>query len=97
MMTSPKKSLVNHQVAEFAARVTLSLRQRGLSALGLPCQLMGTGMAFPWEVVHTADFTSGSIVEDLKLGLELSLAGQSPIFCPSACVTSEFPIIHQRR
>jgi cellulose synthase/poly-beta-1,6-N-acetylglucosamine synthase-like glycosyltransferase len=91
VMTAPKKSLVNHQVAEFAGRVKLSLRQRGLSALGLPCQLVGTGMAFPWQVVRTADFTSGSIVEDLKLGLELSLAGQSPLFCPSACVTSEFP------
>lgn len=91
IMTSPKKSLVNHQVAEFAGRVKLSLRQRGLRTLGLPCQLVGTGMAFPWHVVRVADFTSGSIVEDLKLGLELSLVGQSPVFCPSACVTSEFP------
>ena len=91
IMTSPDKSSVNHQVAEFAGRVKLSLRQRGLSALGLPCMLMGTGMAFPWDVVRTADFTSGSIVEDLKLGLELSMAGYSPIFCPSASVTSEFP------
>jgi cellulose synthase/poly-beta-1,6-N-acetylglucosamine synthase-like glycosyltransferase len=91
IMTSPEKSLVNNQVAEFAGRVKLCLRQRGLSALGLPCPLMGTGMAFPWEVVCTADFASGSIVEDLKLGLELSLAGYPPIFCPSACVISEFP------
>ena len=91
LMVSPDRSLVNHQVAEFAGRVKLWLRQRGLSALGLPCLLMGTGMAFPWNVASTADFTSGSIVEDLKLGLELSLIGSSPIFCPSACVTSEFP------
>ena len=91
IMTSPNKSLVNNQVAEFAGRVKLSLRQLGLSALRLPCVLMGTGMAFPWDVVRLADFTSGSIVEDLKLGLELTLAGYSPIYCPYACVTSEFP------
>jgi cellulose synthase/poly-beta-1,6-N-acetylglucosamine synthase-like glycosyltransferase len=91
IMTSPDKSQVNHQVAEFAGRVKLWLRQLGLSALRLPCMLMGTGMAFPWDVIHSADFTGGSIVEDLKLGLELSLVGYSPIFCPSACVTSEFP------
>ena len=91
IMTSPNKSLVNHQVAEFAGRVKLSLRQHGLSSLGLPCMLMGTGMAFPWDALRLADFTSGSIVEDLRLGLELTLAGYSPIFCPSACVTSEFP------
>jgi cellulose synthase/poly-beta-1,6-N-acetylglucosamine synthase-like glycosyltransferase len=90
-MTSPNKSLVNHQVAEFAGLVKLWLRQRGLSALGLPCSLVGTGMAFPWEVVRLADFSNGSIVEDLKLGLQLTLAGYPPVFCPSACVTSEFP------
>jgi cellulose synthase/poly-beta-1,6-N-acetylglucosamine synthase-like glycosyltransferase len=91
MMISPIKSLVNHQVPEFAGRVKLWLRQLGLTALGLPCLLMGTGMAFPWHVVRSADLTSGSIVEDLRLGLELSLAGYSPIFCSSARVTSEFP------
>jgi cellulose synthase/poly-beta-1,6-N-acetylglucosamine synthase-like glycosyltransferase len=91
IMTSPNKSLVNNQVAEFAGRVKLSLRQLGLSALRAPCMLMGTGMAIPWDVVLLADFTSGSIVEDLRLGLELTLAGYSPIYCPSACVTSEFP------
>jgi cellulose synthase/poly-beta-1,6-N-acetylglucosamine synthase-like glycosyltransferase len=90
-MTSPNKSLVNNQVAEFAGRVKLSLRQLGLSALRAPCMLMGTGMAFPWDVVRLADFTSGSIVEDLRLGLELTLAGYSPLYCPSACVRSEFP------
>ena len=91
ILTSPNKSLANHQVAEFGARVKQSLRPLGLSALRLPCMLMGTGMAFPWGVIRLADFASGSIVEDLRLGLELSLAGYSPIFCPSACVTSEFP------
>lgn len=91
IMNSPNELLVNHQVAEFAGRVKLWLRQRGLSALGLPCQLLGTGMAFPWDLISTADFTSGSIVEDIKLGLELSLAGYPPIFCPAALVTSEFP------
>lgn len=91
ILTSPNNSLANHQVAEFGARVKQSLRPLGLSALRLPCMLMGTGMAFPWNVVRLADLASASIVEDLKLGLELSLAGYSPIFCPSACVKSEFP------
>ena len=51
---------------------------------------MGTGMAFPWEVISTAKLDSGEIVEDLKLGLDLTLAGHPPLFCPSACVTSKF-------
>jgi cellulose synthase/poly-beta-1,6-N-acetylglucosamine synthase-like glycosyltransferase len=88
---SPTKSLVNHQVAEFAGRVKRWLRPLGLSVLGLPCQLSGTGMAFPFDVVRSADLRSGDITEDLKLGLELSSAGYSPIFCDSARVISEFP------
>ena len=91
VVTSPTKSLVNHKVAEFAGRVKRWLRPLGLSVLGLPCQLTGTGMAFPFNVLRSADLTSGSITEDLKLGLELSLAGYSPVFCQSARVTSEFP------
>ena len=90
-MISPPQSAINHQVAEFAGLVKRWLRPLGLHALGLPCQLLGTGMAFPWDVLRSVDLASGSIAEDLKLGLELSLAGHSPTFCPSACVISEFP------
>ena len=91
IVISPPTSAVNHQVAEFAGRVKRWVRPLGLSFLNLPCQLTGTGMAFPFEIARLADLTTGSIAEDLKLGLELSLAGHSPVFCPSACVTSEFP------
>jgi len=41
-------------------------------------------------VIHSADLGNGQIVEDLKLGLDLTLAGHPPLFCPSARVTSEF-------
>jgi cellulose synthase/poly-beta-1,6-N-acetylglucosamine synthase-like glycosyltransferase len=91
LFTAPEQSAVNHQVAEFAIRVKNWIRPRGLANLDLPCQLMGTGMAFPWNVIRTADLASGQIVEDLKLGLDLARAGKSPLFCEEAVVTSEFP------
>jgi cellulose synthase/poly-beta-1,6-N-acetylglucosamine synthase-like glycosyltransferase len=91
VMTSPNGSLINHRVAEFAGRVKRWLRPLGLNVLRLPCQLSGTGMAFPYAVLRLADLTTGGIAEDVKLGLELSLVGYPPTFCPSACVTSEFP------
>jgi cellulose synthase/poly-beta-1,6-N-acetylglucosamine synthase-like glycosyltransferase len=91
LMAAPEGSRVNHQVAEFAWRVKNYLRPRGLSALGLPCQLMGSGMAFPWAVIRPADLSSGHVVEDLKLGLDLAAHGWAPVFCPSALVTSTFP------
>ncbi len=90
LMTAPTESQINHQVAEFAWRVKNWVRPLGLTALGLPCQLVGTGMAFPWEVIRTVDLASGWIVEDLKLGLDLASAGHAPLFCPAALVTSRF-------
>lgn len=91
LMAAPPGSAINHQVAEFAWRLKNYVRPLGLKVLGLPCQLMGTGMAFPWGVIRSAELASGFIVEDLKLGLELALAGHAPLFCPSARVTSSFP------
>jgi cellulose synthase/poly-beta-1,6-N-acetylglucosamine synthase-like glycosyltransferase len=52
---------------------------------------MGTGMAFPWQQLRSAQLRTGDIVEDLRLGLELTLAGVPPLFCPEALVTSLFP------
>jgi cellulose synthase/poly-beta-1,6-N-acetylglucosamine synthase-like glycosyltransferase len=48
-------------------------------------------MAFPWNVIRSANLASGEIVEDLKLGLDLALAGYPPQFCPLARVYSVFP------
>jgi cellulose synthase/poly-beta-1,6-N-acetylglucosamine synthase-like glycosyltransferase len=91
LMANSKESKINHQVAEFAWRVKNWVRPLGLKALGLPCQLMGSGMAFPWIAIRSVELSSGLIVEDLKLGLDLAGAGYAPLFCPSAAVTSDFP------
>ena len=92
LMTAPNGSSINVKVAEFAWRVKNWVRPLGLRALGLPCQLMGTGMALPWDVISSAHLASGSIVEDLKLGLDLTVAGIPPIFCPFPGVSSDFPL-----
>jgi cellulose synthase/poly-beta-1,6-N-acetylglucosamine synthase-like glycosyltransferase len=67
------------------------VRPTGLARLGLPCGLMGTGMALPWSVVRLAPAPTGSVVEDLELGIELTLAGHAPLFCPDASVISAPP------
>jgi len=90
LMIASNESPINSQVAEFAWRVKNYVRPLGLRALGLPCQLMGTGTAFPWDVIRSANL-SGSIVEDLKLGLDLALAGNPTTFYPFVKITSEFP------
>jgi len=48
--------------------------------LGLPCQLMGTGMAFPWRQIAHSSLASGRIAEDVALGLQLALDGHPPQF-----------------
>ena len=91
LMTAPAGSSINYQVAEFAWRVKNWVRPLGLHAMNLPCQLVGTGMAFPWEVIRSANLATEHLVEDLKLGLDLAAAGHPPLFCPAAIVKSTFP------
>lgn len=79
------------RIAEFAWVIKNHARPVGLQRMGLPCQLMGTGMAIPWSCIKTVGLASANIVEDLKLGTDLARAGKAPLFCPDAVVTSTFP------
>jgi cellulose synthase/poly-beta-1,6-N-acetylglucosamine synthase-like glycosyltransferase len=91
LMRASEDAGLKMRVAEFAWVVKNQVRPLGLHRLGLPCQLMGTGMAFPWACIRSADLATGHIVEDLKLGIDLARRGTPPLFCPEALVTSEFP------
>lgn len=92
LMRSPAGASLKTKVAEFAWSVKNWARALGFQRLGLPCQLMGTGMAFPWPLIEGAELASGHIVEDLKLGLDFARLGQAPLFCSEAQVTSVFPV-----
>lgn len=91
LMIAPNKSALDYRAATFAFRVKNWVRPLGLRALDLPCQLSGTGMAIPWEVIRSIDLATELQVEDLKLGLDLTRAGHPPLFCPLASVESQFP------
>lgn len=91
LMHAPAGTGLTGRIAEFAWTLKNRVRPTGMRRLGLPCQLMGTGMAFPWSCIARAQLASGHIVEDLKLGLELARDGSPALFCPEALVTSDFP------
>jgi cellulose synthase/poly-beta-1,6-N-acetylglucosamine synthase-like glycosyltransferase len=91
LMTSPPSAGPMAPIAEFAWVVKNQVRPLGYYRLGQPCQLMGTGMAFSWNVLGMVPLASGHIVEDLKMGIDLAAAGFAPLFCPEALVTSVFP------
>jgi hypothetical protein len=78
-------------VSGLAVLVRNRIRPRGMLALGLPCQLTGSGMAFPWLVLRHAPETGSNLVEDLVMGLEMALRGSPALLCPAVQVTSELP------
>ena len=91
LMHAPPGSGLGLRVAAFAWVVKNKLRPIGGAALGWPCQLLGTGMAFPWALIVNAPLASGHLVEDMELGIALARAGAAPVFCPQAFVSSVFP------
>ena len=91
LMQSPAGAGLKTRIAEFAWAVRNEARPLGCERLGWPCQLMGSGMAFPWALVAGAQLASSHIVEDMQLGLDLAAAGTPPRFCHAARVTSVFP------
>ena len=91
LMLAPPGAGLKQRMAEFAWAVRNQVRPLGWQRLGGPCQLMGTGMAFPWATIATASLASASIVEDMQLGLDLAAAGSPPSYCAAARVTSDFP------
>jgi len=91
LMKSPEGAGLKTRIAEFAWLVKNLARPTGFALWGLPCPLMGTGMAFLWKDISTANLASGHIVEDLKLGIDFCRAGKPPFFLPEALVTSTFP------
>ncbi|MGR8929515.1 MAG: glycosyltransferase family 2 protein [Gammaproteobacteria bacterium] len=95
LMQAPGEKSLTQSIAEFAWLVKNQVRPLGMARLGLPCQLMGTGMAFPWALIDKADLAHGNMVEDMKLGVDLALLGFAPAFCSNALAVSEFPVSEQ--
>ena len=91
LMKAAEQSPISHSLAEFAWIIKNWARPLGLFSLGLPVQLMGTGMIFPWELISGESLASDNLVEDLKLGLDLAASGHAPRFYPQIVGTSEFP------
>lgn len=80
------------RVLEFAQVMKNLVRPLGSFRLGGACPLMGTGMALPWALIANAKLATGHITEDLKLGLDLAIAGHATQFLPQVRVSSAFPM-----
>lgn len=88
LMTPPQPPRKIGSIITFAWKVRDFVRPLGWLRLSLPCQLSGSGMAFPWRIAQAVELASSNLVEDLKQGLDLALLGCYARFCPEAVVTS---------
>lgn len=91
LLHAPKSASPMNVVSGLAVLIRNRVRPRGLHNLGLPCQLTGSGMAFPFLVLRHAPETGSNLVEDLVMGLEMAKQGHPPLLCPEVQVSSELP------
>jgi cellulose synthase/poly-beta-1,6-N-acetylglucosamine synthase-like glycosyltransferase len=91
LMVRPPEAALQESITVFATRVKNQVRLQGLERLGMPVLLTGTGMAFPWHSLQSVDLASSHLVEDMKLGLDLAIAGHPPTFCAAAQVSGALP------
>lgn len=75
IMEQPAEPALRDRVSAFAMIVKNRVRTMGLTRMGAPIMLGGTGMAFPWQALQSVELASGHIVEDMKLGMDLAIAG----------------------
>lgn len=92
MFNRSASASIKMKIAEFGWLLKNYVRPLGFSIINLPCQLTGSGMAFPWRHISKINFATGHIVEDMKLGLEAAEIAAAPVFCPNAKVYSYFPL-----
>jgi len=90
-MLPPPSASSADKISQLAWVIKTLVRPLGSVRLGLPCQLMGSGMALPFEIVSQLNLATGHLAEDQKLGAELALIGKLPHFCPQARVLSQLP------
>lgn len=79
------------KLTEFAIVLKNWVRPLGFSRLGMPCQLLGSGMAFPWDLVQKTNLASSNIVEDVQLGIDLAISGYPAFFYPYTKISSHIP------
>lgn len=91
LMRPPARGDVKGIVSAFAFLVKNQARAAGLSRLGQPVLLTGSGMAFPYDAIRDATLATGDIVEDLNLGLDLATRGQYPALCEDARIIGTLP------
>ncbi len=92
LLQSPDGATIKTKVSEFAVLIKNRIRTKGLSFLGAPIPLLGSGMAFLWQDITSVPLASGEIVEDMKLGIELAGQGKGALYDDQPAILSDLPV-----
>jgi len=87
LMHPPKHPTPRDDISALAVVVKNQVRPLGLSHLGLPNLLTGSGMAFPWRVIQQTCLAGSKTCDDMQTSIDLAIAGYPPTFCPQARIT----------
>lgn len=90
-MLLPKDPNMADRLSAFAVVTKNVVRPAGMTVLGLPCLLTGSGFAMPWSLTTQIRFDGHDLVEDMKMSIDLAHLGKGPSFCRRAKVTAPLP------
>jgi cellulose synthase/poly-beta-1,6-N-acetylglucosamine synthase-like glycosyltransferase len=82
---------IKQKIAGFAWLLKNKIRPLAMHRLRLPATLLGTGMAFPWQMLDVINMKNDNIVENFQLTIDCVNNGFTPVLCPDAVVYSDFP------
>ncbi|MCA9071913.1 MAG: glycosyltransferase family 2 protein [Planctomycetaceae bacterium] len=91
LSTSPHSTSKLSTLSELGFRFKNLVRPSGLLRIGMPCHLMGTGIAIPWSALANPQTLSDDLAEDMQLGVDLAVAGYPTYFYPDVEVSSQLP------
>lgn len=78
---------ITDRISVFAIKVRNWVRSVGITQLGYPCVLAGSGMAFPWAILQQAPLAGSKCVDDMQLTIDLAIAGHTPTYLTTGRVT----------
>ena len=86
LVNPPLQQTLRDQISRFAFLIKNLARPLGMKALGWPCILTGSGMAFPWALLQQVELAGNKTVDDMQLTIDCALLGASPVYVPESRV-----------
>lgn len=87
LMALSEEGGITDRISAFAIKVRNLIRSVGITRLGFPCILAGSGMAFPWEQLQQVSLAGSKCVDDMQLTIDLAIAGHTPTYITTGQVT----------